>query len=434
MAKITAALLKKIAPTISVSLRDEYEKWVNYYLPKYDINNERRVAAFFANLMEESGRLARLEENLNYSTKRLTQVWPRRFPTYAIAAGYAGKPQKLANYVYGDRNGNRGSHTDDGWTYRGGGWMQTTGRGNYRATGEAMGLDLVSHPELLRIPQFAVMSACVEWDRRGCNELADAGKLRATRKKINGGYNGMAHVEQFYNQLMAWLPDGFRLDNSPVSLPKTNGAFKDTVLEPESEHVPDTAHAEDAGSPAWIDEAETEVQTSEKPVSDESGVLSGENGSEQLGTAETVQQASAITNVGTDANAGSEKKIQAAASLPDTTVSSRIKTGFNKLWAGILAVMTGTFVIPDWIRDGITLDSIKMIGGFLWDARYLIGGALVIWFIVIKAESLWIRKKVIDTNTDPEKGNVVIEDVEEKSLWQKIRSVFTGKGNDLPQT
>lgn len=52
---------------------------------------------------ETGGTMQPLGENLNYSAKRLTQVWPARFPTLAAAQMYANNPRKLANKVYGGR-------------------------------------------------------------------------------------------------------------------------------------------------------------------------------------------------------------------------------------------------------------------------------------------------------------------------------------------
>lgn len=84
---------------------------------------------------ETGGRMQPISENLNYSAKRLTQVWPKRFPTLASAQPYANNPQKLANKVYGGRLGNDGP--DDGWRYRGRGLAQITGKANYAKFGLA---------------------------------------------------------------------------------------------------------------------------------------------------------------------------------------------------------------------------------------------------------------------------------------------------------
>ena len=82
---------------------------------------------------ETGGKFQPVTENLNYSAKRLTQVWPSRFPTISSARPFEKNPQKLANAVYGGRLGNTASN--DGWLFRGRGLAQITGRENYRKFG-----------------------------------------------------------------------------------------------------------------------------------------------------------------------------------------------------------------------------------------------------------------------------------------------------------
>ncbi|WP_104663406.1 hypothetical protein [Ensifer adhaerens] len=107
------------------------------------------LAAVLAEVHHETGGTMRpLEENLNYSARRLTQVWPARFPTLASAEPYAGNPRKLANRVYGGRLGN--VEGDDGWAFRGRGLAQITGRANYGKFG------LVETPDRACDPATAI--------------------------------------------------------------------------------------------------------------------------------------------------------------------------------------------------------------------------------------------------------------------------------------
>ena len=86
----------------------------------------------------------------------------------------------------------------DGSKYRGRGLIQITGRANYKACGEALGLDLINHPELLEKPQHACMSAAWFWSSRGLNTLADADKFDTITRRINGGQNGAADRQALY--------------------------------------------------------------------------------------------------------------------------------------------------------------------------------------------------------------------------------------------
>ena len=92
-----------------------------------------RLQYFLAQLGHESNGLTHKEENLNYSAKRLTEIWPSRFPTLDSAKPFAFNPEKLANKVYGGRMGN--TEPGDGYRYRGRGYIQLTGRETYTITG-----------------------------------------------------------------------------------------------------------------------------------------------------------------------------------------------------------------------------------------------------------------------------------------------------------
>ncbi len=76
------------------------------HFPAYEITTGLRLAHFMAQIHVESCGFTRLTENLNYSAKRLQQVWPQRFPTSAAASAYANNLALLAEKVYGGRMGN----------------------------------------------------------------------------------------------------------------------------------------------------------------------------------------------------------------------------------------------------------------------------------------------------------------------------------------
>jgi putative chitinase len=88
-------------------------------------------------------------ENMNYSAKRITQVWPSRFKTIAAAEPYAHNPAKLGNNVYANRLGNGDAASGDGYKYRGRGiGAQFTGRVNYEKFSKLFNIDLVNNPDL----------------------------------------------------------------------------------------------------------------------------------------------------------------------------------------------------------------------------------------------------------------------------------------------
>ncbi|KOX66778.1 chitinase [Pseudomonas psychrophila] len=144
----------------------------------YQIVGAKRVAAFIAQIGHESGQL-----------KYVKEIWG---PT-AAQAKYEGR-KDLGNTVVGD-----------GSKYRGRGLIQITGRANYMACGEGLGLDLIKQPELLEKPQHACMSAAWFWATKGLNTLADAGQFDNITQRINGGQNGAADRQALYSRALKVL-------------------------------------------------------------------------------------------------------------------------------------------------------------------------------------------------------------------------------------
>ncbi|WP_213881187.1 glycoside hydrolase family 19 protein [Pseudomonas sp. dw_358] len=172
---------------------------LNAAMERYQINTPARIAAFIAQVAHESANLTRLVENLNYSAQGLAATWPSRYAIDAnatppqpnpLALTLARNPQGLANDVYADRMGNGAPDSGDGWTYRGRGALQVTGKANYRSLGIALTLDLLNHPELLENPVYAALSAARFWSANNLNGLADAGNFGDIGSVINTGRRG----------------------------------------------------------------------------------------------------------------------------------------------------------------------------------------------------------------------------------------------------
>lgn len=175
---------------------------LNTAMNRYQIVGSKRIAAFIAQVGHESGQLTHLVENLNYSAEALQRTWPSRFSA-KLAADVARKPEQIASIAYDNRMGNTSMR--DGWKYRGRGLIQITGKNNYRACGEALGLDLIAQPELLEKPQHACMSAAWFWATNSLNILADAGKFDTITCRINGGHNGAADRQALYARALKVL-------------------------------------------------------------------------------------------------------------------------------------------------------------------------------------------------------------------------------------
>lgn len=155
------------------------------------ITTPNRIAAFLGQVAVESAGFTVLTENLSYSAERLTAVWPNRFPNVLAAQPYARNPERLANRTYASRLGNGNEASGDGWTFRGAGLIQLTGRENQEAFAKACGItgDVGGY---LRTLKGAAQSACWFWSTRGLNTLADGWQITAISKKVNGGTTGLS--------------------------------------------------------------------------------------------------------------------------------------------------------------------------------------------------------------------------------------------------
>lgn len=170
--------------------------------------NDKGLAMLVAQCGHESAGFRKLEEGLSYSVESLIRVWPRRFPDEATAAPYARNPRALAIRTYGGRLGNRPG-TEDGWTYRGRGFIQLTGRENYMIYNAIVEADdLIADPESAKDPLAAWEIAIAYFDltlRRGQDiiEYSNKGDVATATRMINGGTHGMKDRKRRYKLALA---------------------------------------------------------------------------------------------------------------------------------------------------------------------------------------------------------------------------------------
>jgi putative chitinase len=157
---------------------------------KYGLTSDLIVAHAAAQFSEECGAGTEVVENLNYSAQGLMNTWPSRFDA-AKAATFARNPQQIANEVYNGRMGNR-IGTDDGWTYRGRGGSQVTGRDAYGKLGQTLGIDLLGNPDLVNDPARFLECAVADFVQCGCLPFAVNDDVSGVTYHLNGGYIGLS--------------------------------------------------------------------------------------------------------------------------------------------------------------------------------------------------------------------------------------------------
>lgn len=182
---------------------DEWYQIAVDLFKKYNITTPNRIAGFMSQCAHESRDFTVLEENLNYSAKRLREVFPRYFRSDSAANAVARNPEAIANIVYMDANRTkRGAlgnvNPGDGWRFRGGGIKQLTGRNNYTAFGNFINLSPEKAADYVRTKRGAFESACWFWATNNLEKYADADDIVGMSKRINGGTIGLEDRKRRY--------------------------------------------------------------------------------------------------------------------------------------------------------------------------------------------------------------------------------------------
>jgi len=121
-----------------------------------------------------------------------TEVWGPTSTqlTYDIEGTQPSKARQLGNDEPGD-----------GFKYRGRGWIQLTGKANYRAAAPAAGADIVNNPDLAAQPSVANNTALHYFETRVMNKTT-ANNIVQISRLVNGGSNGMAQRVAAFEQLL----------------------------------------------------------------------------------------------------------------------------------------------------------------------------------------------------------------------------------------
>ena len=146
------------------------------------------------------------EENLNYKPDRLLAIFPTRVKTIEKATSLCKEGVKaIGDFLYGGRMGNSAT---EGYTFRGRGCLQLTGKTNYIAFDATVIDDITNSPDLVKT-KYKLTSAFWFFDTNKIWSLAldvSDKSILAVRKKVNGGTIGLEDtslkVKNFYKLLI----------------------------------------------------------------------------------------------------------------------------------------------------------------------------------------------------------------------------------------
>ena len=133
------------------------------------------AAQFLSQMAHESDRFQAMEE-------------------YASGADYEGRAD-LGNTQKGD-----------GVRFKGRGYIQLTGRANYRTFGRLVGVDLEKHPEKAEDPEIAAKIAIAYWNERVRGRVESFSDTEQVTKLINGGDRNLADRKELFEQYNSAVP------------------------------------------------------------------------------------------------------------------------------------------------------------------------------------------------------------------------------------
>lgn len=199
------ALCARIAGRNPAEVDDRVGIGCAKYVPQFGQDaSPQLLAEFLAQCCNETGGWRAWSENLNYSATTMLRLWPSHF-TPAQAQAAVGKPQEVASRAYGGRMGNAPYPSMDGYTFRGRGALQLTGRANYKRFSDLLGVDLVANPDAAASPDMSIRIALEYFKLNGVNDAINRGDFRRARVLTNGGVIGLDHVADLRAKALAVL-------------------------------------------------------------------------------------------------------------------------------------------------------------------------------------------------------------------------------------
>jgi putative chitinase len=129
----------------------------------------KELAAFLAQCSHESG-----------GGRHMSEIWG---PTPAQRS-YQGR---MGNVQPGD-----------GYRYRGRGFIQLTGRNNYRDASRELGLPLEQNPDMVERSDIAAKTSIWYWKKHVQPRISNWDDVASITRIVNGGYNGLDDREARY--------------------------------------------------------------------------------------------------------------------------------------------------------------------------------------------------------------------------------------------
>ncbi len=214
---VSAALLKKIFTGAQDKELQQIADEINADPRKFGLDTPLRRAHFFGQVLEEGGRALKAKrEDTHYRASKLGKFsYYQRHPEEAQQDGSlfdaAGKmtqkanAEVIANKIYGGRMkdlGNGPVSSGDGWSFRGRGIIQVTGRANYQSVTNSYkklfndNVDFMTDPDKMAEFPYDVRSAIAYWVMNGLPARADKGATPQVVDTITDVVNSLTDTRE----------------------------------------------------------------------------------------------------------------------------------------------------------------------------------------------------------------------------------------------
>jgi putative chitinase len=134
--------------------------------------------------------LAALLAQASHETRNFNNLREVGSPAYFDKYDKRSKAKILGNIQPGD-----------GYKYRGGGFLQITGRYNYAKIGKALGIDLEKNPALIERPGIAAAASLIFWQDRVKPKIKDFKNVEQVTKKINPAQRHLARRKAEFKKM-----------------------------------------------------------------------------------------------------------------------------------------------------------------------------------------------------------------------------------------
>lgn len=220
--KVTDAIVKKAVTHAKSRMKDglspfatkeeemknepkEVESATNKEISEFEspIVDAVELAQYKAQIQHESHGESKAESGYYSSPSRITKIFGEKRLQGHKPEELARSSKKLLNVVYGGEWGEKNlgnTEKGDGYKFRGRGFIQITGRANYKKFGDMIGVDLVKNPDKALEPEIADRLALAFWNTVVKPNVKDFNDTKAVTKLINGGYNGLEDRERLFKE------------------------------------------------------------------------------------------------------------------------------------------------------------------------------------------------------------------------------------------